>query len=123
MIYDSIAFLADRKALALDPDCGDVMKRGDSESSVSENRLQLSPTEKVIAEVWADVLDIPLSNLTHTSHFTEVGGHSLFLFEVLMGIKEKVCCRDSSTFLRAICVYSRKIKVCFLHYFSNPMPR
>ncbi len=87
-----ISFLADRKVLALDPDCGNIMKCCDSEESNSERRPQLSPTEKVIAEVWADVLDISVSNLTPTSSFTEVGGHSLFLFEVVMGIKEKVCC-------------------------------
>ncbi len=92
VISYSISFLADRKVLALDPDCGNIMKHGNPEEFNTEKRPQLSPTEKVIAEVWADVLDIPVSNLTPTSNFTEVGGHSLFLFEAVMGIKEKVCC-------------------------------
>ncbi len=67
-------------------------ENSDDSAEVSSNQkaIALSPTEKVIAEVWSQVLDVSIANLTPTSNFSEVGGHSLLLFDVVMAIQEKV---------------------------------
>ncbi len=118
-VYYSISsFLADRKALTLDRYCGNIMKHSaanDDSAEVSniQKRVVLSPTEKVIAEVWAQVLDIPIAGLTPTSNFSEVGGHSLLLFDVVTAIQEKVTISASFTLFLLFSCFSpffKKIK-------------
>ncbi len=89
-----------------------------TESTVEERAF--TPTEEIVAEVWADILNIPEADLTPTSNFFEVGGHSLLLFDVIMGIKQEVDIVSSWTITKPFCFLILTIHF-YLYYFqSNP---
>jgi amino acid adenylation domain-containing protein len=47
-----------------------------------------SPTERALAAIWADVVDVPGEDIGRRTDFFEIGGHSLSAMRVLARIKD-----------------------------------
>lgn len=47
-------------------------------------------TEKILAEIWSDVLEIPEERVGKRSHFFELGGHSLSATRFIARVKERM---------------------------------
>jgi acyl carrier protein len=44
-------------------------------------------TEKTLAKIWSEVLDIPLENMHKNADFFELGGHSLKIITLISKLK------------------------------------
>jgi acyl carrier protein len=58
--------------------------------NVSEDISLMPPstiTEKTLAKIWSEVLDIPLENMQKNSDFFELGGHSLKIITLISKLK------------------------------------
>jgi acyl carrier protein len=49
----------------------------------------LTPTEEAMAGIWGRVLETPAESLSPESHFAELGGDSLSLFDLAAAIEEE----------------------------------
>jgi amino acid adenylation domain-containing protein len=47
-----------------------------------------SPTERLLAGIWAHVVDVPAERIGRQTHFFDIGGHSLSAMRVLARIKD-----------------------------------
>jgi amino acid adenylation domain-containing protein len=47
-----------------------------------------SPTERAVAGIWAQVVDMPAERIGRQTHFFDIGGHSLSAMRVLARIKD-----------------------------------
>ncbi|HEX9061655.1 MAG TPA: SDR family oxidoreductase, partial [Clostridia bacterium] len=65
---------------------------------ISTGKLQQSDTyeapttelEKILVEIWAEVLEIPEERIGRKAHFFEMGGHSLSATRLISKIKERI---------------------------------
>ena len=48
-----------------------------------------NPTERALAEIWAQVVDMPAERIGRQTHFFDIGGHSLSAMRVLARIKDQ----------------------------------
>ena len=49
----------------------------------------VTPTERLLAEIWAELLGIPVDSIGQNAHFFEVGGHSLLAGRVAARIRTR----------------------------------
>ncbi|MDR3255651.1 MAG: non-ribosomal peptide synthetase [Synergistaceae bacterium] len=57
-------------------------------ASLESGDFRPSAEERNMAEIWSRVLDVPLGSLSGDSHFVELGGDSLSLFDLAAAIED-----------------------------------
>ncbi|MCA9888771.1 MAG: amino acid adenylation domain-containing protein, partial [Anaerolineae bacterium] len=63
--------------------------RADAEPATQRLLAPQTPTEKLLAEAWAEVLDLEVGQISRDANFLEIGGHSLAMTPLMLAIRRR----------------------------------